>query len=202
MFQTRPRGEHVSDKAFGRTCFKRGLWVDMFQTGTSGGHVSDKDLRRTCFRHGLGADMVEGIISEVGDTGFWKQNGASEHLEKMLAACLKNLFATFEGTPGGCRMPQGRGAGNPLADLLFSIAFCEVVQMLRRKFREAGLNPSLTIEGARAFLGIGPDGTAADVVEIKDSSYSDDLAAVRWCQPAHGYQVLKKAGEIAWFVYE
>ena len=39
-------------------------------------------------------------------------------------------------------------------------------------------------------------------MEIKDSSYSDDLAAVLWRQPAQAHQVLQSAGEIAWFVYE
>ena len=97
-------------------------------------------------------------------------------------------------------MPQGTGAGNPLADLLFAVAFCKVVQLLRRKLREAGLSLSLTIDGAREFLGIGPADTASDTVEIKDSSYSDDLASVLWCHPSQVYQVLQSAGEIAWFV--
>ena len=61
MFQTRPSGGHVSDKAFrrtcfrqgpGRTCFRQGLRADMFQTRPLGGHVSDKAFRRTCFRQG------------------------------------------------------------------------------------------------------------------------------------------------------
>ena len=108
---------------------------------------SRQTLRAALLQYGLVADMVDGIIAEVADTGFWRKHGAIEHLERMLAACLKNLFAIFEGTAGGCPMPQGTGAGNPVADLLFAVAFCKVIALLRRKLQETGLINEVTISG-------------------------------------------------------
>ena len=132
-------------------------------------------LRQALLVYGLGEDLVAGIVAEVADTGFWQQRGESEHLEAMLRATLENIFASLEGTPGGCRMPQGTGAGNPLADLMFAVAFCKVVAMLRRKLKEAGLDISSVSSGAREFLGIGPSEAGDDIVQAKDSSYADDL---------------------------
>ena len=99
-------------------------------------------------------------------------------------------------------MPQGTGAGNPLADLLFAVAFCKVVAMLRRKLQEAGLITSFVSTGARAFLGIGPEATGDDVVKLKDSSYADDLAFAIWCLPHLVFAYLQTAVNIAWAVYE
>lgn len=101
-------------------------------------------------RYQLVADMVDGIIAEVVDTGFECKHGATEHLERMLPACLENLFATFEGAAGGS-MPQGTGAGTPLADLLFAVAFCKAIALLRRKLQEAGLIKEVTIAGLGNF---------------------------------------------------
>ena len=125
---------------------------------------SREKLSEALRSYGLGGDIVQGIIDEVSNTGFWAENGAPLHLERMLQACLDNLYATFEGIPQGCVMHQGTGAGNPLADLLFALAMSKVIQMLRRKLREAGLLQTLTIQGARQFLGIGPVGSGDDIV--------------------------------------
>ena len=92
-------------------------------------------------------------------------------------------------------MPQGTGAGNPLADLLFAVAFCKVVSMLRRKLQEAGLITSFVSTGAREFLGIGPYNTGEDEAKSKDSSCADDLAFALWCPPVHGVREPPIGGE-------
>ena len=94
----------------------------------------------------------------------------------MLEACLDNIFSSFERTAGGCPMPRGTGAGNPFADLMFAVAFCKVVTLLRRKLKEANLIIEFTSSQARQFLGIGPGAIGDDKVQLNDNSYADDLA--------------------------
>ena len=133
--------------------------------------------------HGLEEQAAKLIVEEVAHCGFWREHGASEHLEAQLKACLSNSFTTIDGTAGENRMLRGTGAGNPLADLMFAVAFCKVVEMLRRKLKEAGLDISFVSSGAREFLGIGPSKVGDDIVQAKDSSYADDLAFALWCPP-------------------
>ena len=50
-------------------------------------------------------------------------------------------------------MVHGTGAGNPLADLLFTIAFSKLVVRLRARFLEAGLTARCSTSGAAGFCG-------------------------------------------------
>ena len=78
-------------------------------------------------------------------------------------------------------MMQGTGAGYPLADMLFSVAFTEVVLRHRRELSNASLVVSFPIEGVRAFLSILPTPEAVpegDVANLNDASFADDLAFV------------------------
>ena len=75
-------------------------------------------------------------------------------------------------------MLQGTGAGNPLADLMFTIAFSKVIVRLRRALEAEGLVPTFNAEGAGEFLGLaGPNDTETKV-KAADVSYADDLAFV------------------------
>ena len=116
--------------------------------------ASEKLLRAKLIEYGLEETMADEIIKDIADSGFWKRHGASPHLVEMMTECLRNTFSTFEGTPGGCLMNQGTGAGNPLADLLFALAFCNVIMKLRRVLSKAGLTVSLDVRGARDFIGL------------------------------------------------
>ena len=57
--------------------------------------ASRSTLKAALVSYGLSPDLAEGIVGDVADTGFWKQNGASEHLVQMLEACLDNIFSSF-----------------------------------------------------------------------------------------------------------
>ena len=81
-------------------------------------------LIRAPKEQGVEDTLAREIASEVANTGFWRIHGASPHLEELITDFLHNKFATFDGTPGGARVRRGcAGAGPPLADVLFSIAF-------------------------------------------------------------------------------
>ena len=96
-------------------------------------------LRAKLVEYGLDETMADEIIKDIADSGFWEKHGASPHLVEIMTECLRTHFRTSYGTPGGCLMKQGTGAGNPLADLLFALAFCKVIMRLRRVLSDAGL---------------------------------------------------------------
>ena len=78
-------------------------------------------------------------------------------------------------------MQQGTGAGNPLADIRFAIAFCKVIARLRRALDRAGVVVSFQVQGAREYLGLFSGEDAAsdeDVAQLDDVSFADDLAFV------------------------
>ena len=145
------------------------------------------------------------MVAEIADTSFWARNGASAHLEAQLGACLSNTFATFEGVAGRTRMARGTGAGNPLADLMFLLAFMKVIQRLRKALTDAGLVVTFDVNGARSFLGLFPGDAAEpdiDRVALRDVSFADDLAFIIAALAKDMAAALVKAGEIIWRVYE
>ena len=101
-------------------------------------------------------------MAEVSDTSFWSSNGASRHLQDLIVATLSNWLASFEGTVGGCIMEQGTGAGNPLADVLFAIAFMRVIIRLRAALKKAGLITTIVVNGASNYVGLDSEGHTED----------------------------------------
>ena len=102
-------------------------------------------------------------------------------------------------------MKQGTGAGNPLADILFAIAFCKVIAQLRRALSKAGLVVSFQVNGAREYLGLYTgDDTAGDgdVAKLNDVSFADDLAYVIAAYAHQLLESLQLAACIMWRVYE
>ena len=97
-------------------------------------------------------------------------------------------------------MRRGTGAGNPLADLLFLIAFAVVIRRLRKALKHAGLETSFSIQGARDFLGDVMD-SHNDRVGIEDASYADDLVFLLVCQAADAFSSIQRAGAIVWQTY-
>ena len=67
--------------------------------------------------------LAEESVAELTSHNFWAEHGATPHLVAMIAESLNGSFATFEGVEGATPMQHSTGAGNPLADLLFTIAF-------------------------------------------------------------------------------
>ena len=86
---------------------------------------------------GMEQQLVADTVSELVSQQFWTEHGASPHLVAMIAESLNGSFATFEGVDGATPMQHGTGAGNPLADLLFTIAFHKLFARLRKRFLEA-----------------------------------------------------------------
>ena len=100
-------------------------------------------------------------------------------------------------------MKQGCGAGNPLADLLFSIGFGKVVKRLRRGLEAAGLTITLVATGARDFIGLHRDTDGArDVARLNDFSYADDVPFLIAKQASLLIDAITLAGQIMWAVYE
>ena len=94
------------------------------------------------------------------------------------------------------------GGGQPPSDLLFAIAFCKVIALIRRKLAESRLTITFQTDDARESLGIGPAASGSDMLALSDSSYADDLASALWCVPFQVRNILQKAGGILWAVYE
>ena len=161
-------------------------------------------LHKSLMEHGLDEQAAKMIVDEVADCGFWREHGASEHLEAQLQACLSNRSTTIDGTAGGIRMLRGTGAGNPLADLLFTVAFSKVTRRLKAALDAEGLLHSFKVPGARDSLGIGPseaDGVA-DSADMGDGSYADDLACAVGTAAVSVMTVIQTVGVIAWRIYE
>ena len=97
---------------------------------------------------GMAVGMVDEIMVDLVDVGFWQAGGASGHAQSIVEERMRNMTSSFEGVPGVANMARGTGAGNPLADLLFNLAFWKVVSFLRREFLAAGLELSLACAGA------------------------------------------------------
>ena len=100
-------------------------------------------------------------------------------------------------------MAHGTGAGNPPADLLFTIAFSRLVVRLRARFLEAGLTARCRTSGAADFCGfVNERADGVDVVPLADTSYADDLAVIVE-GPADGFiEGLRVAAQVLWEVYE
>ena len=104
-------------------------------------------------------------------------------------------------------MRQGTGVGNPLADLLFIVAFSLVIRRLRAELAGIGVCSQFSAAGARNFLGIAPEllpgesATEVDVANLSDVSSSDDLAFVVTAIPSRIIDVVQRAGNVAWKVY-
>ena len=171
------------------------------QVSCSGRCSSEALLRQKLIEYGLEPPIVDEIVGDIADSGFWERHGASPHLVEMMTECLRNAFSTFEGTAGGCRMVQGTGAGNPLADLMFTIAFSKVIVRLRRALEAAGLVPIFDAAGASEFLGLASPSDNNDHVKAADVSYADDLAFVLAAFAANMLAMIRTAGSIAWQVY-
>ena len=60
----------------------------------------------------------------------------------------------------------------------------------------------VSVEGALAFLGLGPGGDDHDAVPLDDMSYADDLVFVLDVVLEEVLQVARQAGCIIWQVYE
>ena len=101
-------------------------------------------------------------------------------------------------------MQQGTGAGNPLADISFAIAFCKVIARLRRALQQAGLVVTFHGNGARDFLGLytGDDDGEGDYATLNDVSYVDDLAFIIVVEVRQLLESLRLAACIMWRVYE
>ena len=97
---------------------------------------------------GMEHQLAVDAVSELESQQFWADHGASPHLVAMVAESLNGSFATFEGVDGATPMVHGTGAGNPLADLLFTIAFSKLAVRLRARFLEAGLTARCSTRGA------------------------------------------------------
>ena len=146
-------------------------------------------------------------MAEVSDTSFWSSNGASRHLQDLIAATLSNGngIASFEGSVGGCIVEQGAGAGNPLTDVLFAIAFMRVIIRLRAASKKAGLITTIVVNGASNYVGLDSEGHIEggdEVVELDDVSYADDLAFTVAAPADTLPSSLKEAGNIMWKVHE
>ena len=162
--------------------------------------ASKEVLFKALTEYGLSEELAANVVAEVAVANMWSENGTSEHLEAMIAATLARAFATFEGTSGGACMRRGTGAGNPLADVVFLIAFAVVIRRLRQALKHAGLETSFSIQGACDFLGAVMD-SHNDRVGIEDASYADDLVFLLVCQAADAFSSIQRAGAIVWQTY-
>ena len=102
---------------------------------------------------GMERALAVETVAELVRQDFWPQCGASSHLAAMVSETLSGSFATFERVDGATQMHNGTGAGNPVADLLFALAFAKMVQKLRARLEGAGLVASVCAVGASLSFG-------------------------------------------------
>ena len=137
--------------------------------------LSKDTLREAALHAGFTVDVVDEVLEMITTIDGWSQGGASHHLQALVQERLRLNTSSFEGVPGVCEMVRGTGAGNPIADILFSIVFCKLVRLLRLELRRLGLKFSASCCGAATSFGwdVAED---VDVVDIPEVSYADDVA--------------------------
>ena len=140
---------------------------------------SREEMIQAAIAAGLAPDFATEAVNAMSDMKFWQAHNASPHLVALITEALTGSIATFEGCGSGTFMKHGTGAGNPLADLLFTVAYLKVIEFLRRKLKARGLVTIADADGASAFFGWHTwADVAAAIDKIVDTSYADDLAHV------------------------
>ena len=124
---------------------------------------------------GFAGDLVEEVLEQITAVDGWSNGGASEHLQALVQERLRLNTSSFEGIPGVCEMMRGTGAGNPIADLLFSHAFGKLVKLLRLELGRIGLGSSVPCSGAASFFGWSDEDEVVSV-DVPDVSFADGLA--------------------------
>ena len=97
-------------------------------------------------------------------------------------------------------MRHGAGAGNPVADLLFAIAYGKMVMHLRSLLREAGLVATVSFAGAQQYFGW-QEQAVGNEVPLDDASVADDLAFVVGVTADQCIRTLQVVGNIPWRAY-
>ena len=103
---------------------------------------------------GIPAEFLEPILDQITDLGFWGAEADAAYIMNLAREGLDSS-SSFEGVAGATKMRRGTGAGNPIADILFLLAFTKIIQFLRLRLKAAGLDISVPCAGADAFFGWG-----------------------------------------------
>ena len=111
-------------------------------------------------------------------------------------------MASYEGVDTATIMEYGTGAGNPIADILFVLAYAMIIKSLRKQLNSRGYVSSMPTCGAEAFFGWSNLGeVVAATAKILDTSYADDLAHVIGVAAGTVPIAIADVGRILWEVF-
>ena len=81
---------------------------------------------------GMPEPFARELVAELTSLAFWQEAGASEHLIALITEQLTCNVASYEGVDTATIMEYGTGAGNPIADILFVLAYAMIIKSLRK----------------------------------------------------------------------
>ena len=101
-------------------------------------------------------------------------------------------------------MPRnGNGAGNPMAAVLFALAYVKVISRRRRELHEQGLPGTCPIAAAAEFISWSTDlhTIPTGFVSLDDVSYADDLVLTVVAGPEKVSSATQKLAGTVWKFY-